>query len=104
MATVAHYRPAKFNCNAPEICAQMRVHGGSLLQTDADMSDTPPPCDISEELIRLKQPLPHLVQALTNQRKIRIVAIGSSSTAGEGDIVPFPYRLELALRKRFPDR
>jgi acyl-CoA thioesterase-1 len=68
------------------------------------MSDTPPPCHIPEELIRLKQPLPHLVQALTNQRKIKIVAIGSSSTAGEGDIVPFPHRLELALRKRFPDR
>jgi lysophospholipase L1-like esterase len=68
------------------------------------MSDTPPPCDIPEELIRLKQPLPHLVQALTNQRNIRIVAIGSSSTAGEGDIVPFPHRLEMALRKRFPDR
>ncbi len=66
--------------------------------------DAPPPCDIHEELIRLKQPLPHLVRTLRNQRKIKIVAIGSSSTAGEGDIVPYPYRLELALRGRFPDR
>ena len=68
------------------------------------MPDAPRPCNISEEFIRLKLPLPNLVQALTQQRKIRIVAIGSSTTAGEGDIVPFPYRLELALRKRFPDR
>jgi hypothetical protein len=68
------------------------------------MSDTPPPCDIPEELIRLKQPLPNLALALRYQSRIKIVAIGSSSTAGEGDIVPFPYRLELALRKRFPDR
>lgn len=68
------------------------------------MPDTLPPCDIPEELIRLKQPLPHLVQALRYQSRIKIVAIGSSSTAGEGDIVPFPHRLELALRKRFPDR
>jgi hypothetical protein len=68
------------------------------------MSDAPPPCDIHVELIRLKQPIPHLVQALRNQRKIKIVAIGSSSTAGEGDIVPYPYRLEVALRNRFPDR
>jgi acyl-CoA thioesterase I len=68
------------------------------------MSDAPPPCDIPQELIRLKQPLPHLVHALKYQSKIKIVAIGSSSTAGEGDIVPFPYRLELSLRERFPDR
>jgi hypothetical protein len=68
------------------------------------MCDAPPPCDIAEELIRLGRPLPHLVQALRYQRKIKIVAIGSSSTAGEGDVVPYPYRLELALRNRFPDR
>lgn len=68
------------------------------------MPDAPRPCNIPEELIRLKLPIPNLAQALTHQRKVRIVAIGSSTTAGEGDIVPFPYRLELALRKRFPDR
>jgi acyl-CoA thioesterase-1 len=32
------------------------------------------------------------------------VAIGSSSTAGEGKIVPYPCRLELALRDRFHGR
>ncbi|HLZ00781.1 MAG TPA: SGNH/GDSL hydrolase family protein [Bradyrhizobium sp.] len=32
------------------------------------------------------------------------MAIGSSSTAGEGDVIPFPPRLELALRRRYPDR
>ena len=68
------------------------------------MPDAPRPCNIPDDLIGLKLPLPNLVQALAHQRKIRIVAIGSSTTAGEGDIVPFPYRLELALRKRFPDR
>jgi acyl-CoA thioesterase-1 len=71
---------------------------------DVHMPDAPPPCDVPEELIRFKQPLPQLVQALKFQRKIKIVAIGSSSTAGEGDVVPYPYRLELALRNRFPDR
>jgi hypothetical protein len=29
---------------------------------------------------------------------VKIVAIGSSSTAGEGGIAPYPCRLELALR------
>jgi hypothetical protein len=32
------------------------------------------------------------------------LAIGSSSTAGEGGIVPFPARLELALRRRYYGR
>jgi lysophospholipase L1-like esterase len=68
------------------------------------MVDTLPPCDIPDSLIRLKHSLPRLVEALGRQRKIKVVAIGSSSTAGEGDIVPFPHRLELALRNRFPDR
>jgi acyl-CoA thioesterase I len=47
--------------------------------------------------------LPKLAEALACQRKIRIVAIGSSSTAGEGSTVPYPYRLELGLRKKFGD-
>lgn len=68
------------------------------------MPDAPPPCGIPGDLIRLKQPLLHFVQALRYQRKVKIVAIGSSSTAGEGEVVPYPYRLELALRNRFPDR
>src|ERR1700676_3917327 len=73
-------------------------------QKEVHMPDAPARCDIPDELIRLNQQLPHLVQALKDQRKIKIVAIGSSSTAGEGDVVPYPYRLELALRNRFPDR
>jgi hypothetical protein len=32
------------------------------------------------------------------------VAIGSSSTAGEGDVVPYPLRLQMLLRGRFHDR
>jgi acyl-CoA thioesterase-1 len=34
---------------------------------------------------------------------VKIVAIGSSSTAGEGGILPYPGRFELAMRRRFPD-
>ncbi|HEV7603069.1 MAG TPA: SGNH/GDSL hydrolase family protein [Bradyrhizobium sp.] len=68
------------------------------------MPDGPPLlCDIPAEFKHFEHPLPHLVQALKCQRKIKIVTIGSSSTAGEG-VVPYPYRLELALRKRFADR
>jgi hypothetical protein len=63
------------------------------------MSDAPRPCESYPDIVSFKYPLPHLAQALERQRKTRIVAIGSSSTAGEGDIVPYPFRLELALRK-----
>src|ERR1700731_2867110 len=94
-----HYRQAKLICNA----AILRPNA-DFRAKEVHMPDAPARCDIPDELIRLKQHLPHLVQALKDQRKIKIVAIGSSSTAGEGDVVPYPYRLELALRKRFPDR
>jgi len=58
----------------------------------------------NDDLVRFKYPLPHLTQSLKSQRKVKIVAIGSSSTAGEGKIVPYPGRLELALRGRFHGR
>jgi acyl-CoA thioesterase-1 len=68
------------------------------------MSDAPRPCDTHLDLVGFKYPLPHLTQSLKRQRKTKIVAIGSSSTAGEGKIVPYPCRLELALRDRFHGR
>lgn len=70
------------------------------------MPDAPPPCDPHLDLVKFKYPLPHLAESLKRRRKIKVVAIGSSSTAGEPSqdgevkIVPFPHRLELALRKR----
>jgi hypothetical protein len=62
------------------------------------MPDVPRPCETHPDLVGFKYPLPHLAQSLKRQRKTRIVAIGSSSTAGEGNIIPYPARLELALR------
>lgn len=68
------------------------------------MTDAPRPCKEHLDLVGFKYPLTRLAESLKRQRKIKIVAIGSSSTAGEGDIIPFPFRLELALRKRYPGR
>jgi hypothetical protein len=62
------------------------------------MPDAPRPCDAHLDLVGLEYPLPRLAQSLKRQRKTRIVTIGSSSTAGEGNIIPYPARLELALR------
>ena len=69
------------------------------------MNDVPRPCDTHPDLVRFNYPLPRLKVALRQQRNIKIVAIGSSSTAGEKSnsgkigVVPFPHRLELALHE-----
>jgi acyl-CoA thioesterase I len=68
------------------------------------MSDAPRSCETHPDLVGFKYPLLHLAESLKRQRRIKIVAIGSSSTAGEGKIVPYPCRLELALRGRFHGR
>src|SRR5690242_1408638 len=49
-------------------------------------------------------PLSRQRDALETRRRIKIIAIGSSSTAGESNIIPFPHRLELALRSFYPGR
>ena len=59
----------------------------------------PRPCDTHADLFNFKHALPHLTESLKKQRKIKIVAIGSSSTAGETDVVPYPSRLEMLLRR-----
>jgi hypothetical protein len=72
------------------------------------MPEIPPDGEIPPEIVNFKYPLPHFTKALLGQEPVRIVAIGSSSTAGRGDIVPYPHRLELYLRaeyerERFPN-
>jgi acyl-CoA thioesterase I len=68
------------------------------------MPEAQRPCETYPDIVGFKYPLPHLTQSLKRQRNIKIVAIGSSSTAGEGKIVPYPCRLEMELRDRFHGR
>jgi hypothetical protein len=63
------------------------------------MADTPPNVDVPDEFVTL-DPLPRLSEALQGKGPVRIVAMGSSSTAGRGDVVPYPHRLEMYLRAR----
>jgi acyl-CoA thioesterase I len=69
------------------------------------MPDAPGACVPHPDLVAFKYPLPHLTESLKRGRRTKVVAIGSSSTAGEPSpsgevkIVPFPARLELALRR-----
>jgi lysophospholipase L1-like esterase len=51
----------------------------------------------------LRHRLRHLANALASPRTAIIVAIGSSSTAGEGDVKPYPPLLEDLLRKSHGD-
>src|SRR5882672_8182441 len=68
------------------------------------MIDDQPDWSIHADLIRFKYPLPHLASRLAIGGPVKIVAFGSSSTAGAGEVVPYPARLELELRARFPGR
>jgi acyl-CoA thioesterase I len=62
------------------------------------MPDTSKPCIPHPEIVAFQHSLPHLAGALKRQRKIKIVAIGSSSTAGTNNVMPFPPRLEFMMR------
>ena len=68
------------------------------------MPDALPDVDVPAEFISFKYPLPHLAEAIRGQRPLRIVAMGSSSTAGRDDVVPYPHRLEMYLRAPYKDR
>ncbi len=47
-------------------------------------------------------PLSNFAKRLGTPGAVKIVALGSSSTAGEGDVVPYPHRLEACLRAKYP--
>jgi hypothetical protein len=49
----------------------------------------------------LQYPLPHLAERLARGGDVTIVAIGSSSTAGEGGIKPYPGYLQDMLRQTY---
>src|SRR3954452_18262435 len=68
------------------------------------MADAPRLCKPHLDLVKFKHSLPNLTESLKRRRKIKIVAIGSSSTAGEGDLIPYPLRLEVLLRGAFHHR
>src|SRR5258708_22111214 len=68
------------------------------------MPDTAPDVDVPVEFVTRKYPLPHLSEALHGKGPVRIVAMGSSSTAGRWDVVPYPHRLEMYLRARYQER
>ena len=67
------------------------------------MADNLPATAFPAAIVDLENQLVLLRQALDGRGAVRIVAMGSSSTAGRGDVVPYPYRLEMYLRHHFRD-
>ncbi|SFH88273.1 SGNH/GDSL hydrolase family protein [Bradyrhizobium sp. cf659] len=67
------------------------------------MSESPPAVDMPQDIIKLEHPLRNFFDALRGQEPVRIVAMGSSSTAGRADVVPYPYRLEMYLRQHYAE-
>ena len=63
-------------------------------------------CDGPSDLTRLDRPLVHVGEKLSAREPIKIVALGSSSTAGAGASSPaasYPSRLAAELAERYPD-
>jgi hypothetical protein len=60
------------------------------------MNSTPP--QIPVQPLPLDYGLPNFAVRLKGTGSIKMVALGSSTTAGEGDIPPYPNRLERLLR------
>jgi acyl-CoA thioesterase-1 len=62
------------------------------------------PCDTHLDLFKFTHRLPYFKEALRHNRKVKVVAVGSSSTAGADGILPYPPRLEMLLRQGFYGR
>src|SRR5437879_5582980 len=67
-------------------------------EDDTQMLDQHPNSEIPAHHSPFEHVLSHFSDRFNVAGPVKIVAIGSSSTAGEGGIAPYPCRLELALR------
>jgi lysophospholipase L1-like esterase len=63
------------------------------------MNSSPP--QIPVQPVPFEYDLPNLARAIDAAGSVKIVALGSSTTAGEGAIVAYPYRLEAVLRDKY---
>ena len=72
------------------------------------MSESLPTVDVPHDIIKFQHPLRNFFDALCGKGPVQIIAMGSSSTAGRADVVPYPHRLEMYLRQHYagplPDR
>jgi lysophospholipase L1-like esterase len=109
-AVPARAQHDKFAPDAVEAAVQKAVAATQTKVTAQPKAQLPtaaaPHCSAPKELTRLDRPLTHTARLLAAGLPIRIVALGSSSTAGAGASSPdhsYPARLAAELRDRFPD-
>ena len=77
----------------------------ALGTTPAPAADEARPCRAQADIARFPQPLARMADRLARHKPLKIVALGSSSTAGAGASSPagsYPSRLAASLQKRFP--
>src|SRR3989454_6942248 len=71
----------------------------------APAQSPPESCSVASDLARLDLPLSRVAQRLADGEPVKIIAIGSSSTARAGAssrAFSYPSRLEVELRTRVP--
>ena len=68
------------------------------------MSESAPSVVVPGQPVPFQHPMSRLRERLAGAGAVKIAAIGSSSTAGTDNIVPYPQRLEAALRARINGR
>ncbi|MGE0733422.1 MAG: SGNH/GDSL hydrolase family protein [Alphaproteobacteria bacterium] len=78
-----------------------------LFATAAQANDRAMRCRVGPEHVHFRAPLDNFISEVKRNQIVRIVALGSSSTAGSGASNPqstYPARLDLELDRRFPWR
>jgi acyl-CoA thioesterase I len=103
-------RPTRMPGNALFAAAALLVMAApAAMAQDPIRPDAPaisPSCIIPPELARFEHPLQRTARRVSAREPIKVVAIGSSSTYGEGASSPewsYPSRLRLELAHRFPN-
>lgn len=89
----------------PSLAALAVVLVASLAAPPSALAAPQPACKLRPELVRLSRPLPQVARRLTSGEALKIVALGSSSTWGEGATsraATYPARLEAELRALYP--
>src|SRR5689334_3899548 len=82
------------------------LFGGFYFGSTANAAEgANPPCKAPANLTDLEQPLPRTSARIAAGESIKIIAIGSSSTAGSGASKPeasYPSQLAVELTRQFP--
>lgn len=94
-------------CRVATVAAMALVALAAAPPAESQTARSPLPtvCQIPDEILTDSSPLPNAAKQLRSERRLKIVALGSSSTLGMGASGPesaYPARLESALKAQLP--